>query len=442
MLNGLDQNKIFEEVKDQVRIRRSQHINNAIFTNYGMNKRIPTSRLILNIFTDSLKNFGATAEEYDALKRMLIALDPILRIMFTGSTEKNKSLEDDGNGLNNVMRHFRTILRNSIPNGKYNDFYKQSFGFFGLTSIERLVRREKYRDAVMDKNNRRKELRPIYVEDLFNLMNNLVTLPYTKNNYADKLILALLCSGCRTVEILEKSRFEKVEISPIDTNDIKDDDKKYKPHRIRVFNLAKKSPKMSNVYAERNLLVIDSDEMIRLVKWLREHRPYESWGYFIETMNKRFNILFSFHNSNDKNDICNITMRYCRVIYANLNFKVNAEKDLIPYESFLQYELGHSDSLSTRSYLCINLQYKEKEKQKEDKKSEIKSQDPLLNSIPLLKDENNDLSDTEQNILKNMLELYIDGTYFTQSDIKRIYDIGSHRMKKIFKVFNQKIKVI
>lgn len=386
-----------EDIRDEQKTlknegRKSLHIINDLLTGYsGVSKRKASSTLLLYGFKKALTNFKENKKNINLLKKIMEELDRILRVLF------DRNL----NTLNNSVRPFRMVLREILTDGRNNDFYKDSFDFFGLNRKERLDRRIDYQKSVKDRNNTRGSLTPIYMEDVTAWVDNLKSLPNTPNNVYDKIILLLLVSGVRFIELLKKSTFSS-----------SDDEQK-----IKVSNLAKKYK--DNETSERYLINMKVKDFLDTLDYVKKTLMEVSPVSLNHKLNKRFRILFS-HISNPIDDICDITLRYARVIYANMNYKLNAEPKNIPYESFLQTELGHRDPISTKSYLCINLLRKKDNTKQPKQKKTGKGLDPKK----------------IVDIVDDLKKLDAERIRWTYNDIKRFYNLSCPNMREVMELYN------
>ena len=401
LLKEIEDKAITEEIKafSHKAPRRLYAINDVIVPAIKDKSEIKTQRqasssVLLEGLRLAMISFKDTKKEYTLLHDVLVELDRILRLLFP----------TNANTLNNAVRPFRGLLRQILPNGSDNDFYKDSFDFFGLNRSERLDRRIEYQKVVRNRNEKRGKLEPLYIEDIIVFMKNLQAIPLIKKNLLDKIILLLLSSGVRFIELIQKSSFEKVQ----------------SPNMIKVVNIAKS--KKNGDDSIRNLLVLDADEFMKIYEFIKENLKSINNMSLLGKLNRRFKILFSNIADETYNEGCYITLRYTRVIYANMNYKLFAEPNNIPYESYIQEQLKHRDPISTKSYLCINLKSKV-DRIKKSKK--IKGGNILV------------VTEKLANIVKDLKELDDQRIHWRITDVKKYYKLNTPEMKIVMELYNK-----
>lgn len=265
----------------------------------------------------------------DAMKQLNI----ILRAIFINDNTFMKSI---------------VAFRKPLQSLQDPEIYRQSTYLLGPGREASLARREEYKEAVHQRNIDRASLTPIYASQV----NEIIEFLKKSHNVYDMILLAELACGSRMIEVLKTSTYKAV------------DD----PNQILIVGLAKQGNMGLHNSITRNLVGLDSSELIKLIKKIRvlkagilSRSNIEISSSISAPLNKRFKELFWAILTSNNPQISNKELKtwtnhHTRYLYANLNYMINGEPKDIPYETFIQDELGHADAGSTKSYLAINLQ--------------------------------------------------------------------------------------
>ena len=225
---------------------------------------------------------------------------------------------------------------------------------FNLPEANRVAIVEAYKESIKAKNADK-----IQVDETL-IYAKLTELALSKNVY-EKIIVVLLASGSRSVEVFSKSKY-----SLMSGND----------SYIRIDGLAKKRQTQideGHDWVEKPVLFLTPKTLVRLVKEIRNHFKnkvvIDDNGVLAKdksaTLNKyvvqHFPFLEDLHYKSS----------FLRKIYADLSYKNFADKATTNYNSWISRVLGHEDMLTSFSYSFVNVVNPDKYEKKDEISSEL-----------------------------------------------------------------------
>jgi integrase len=323
VLDSMNTNTIMVEIQGK-RNKDSKTLNDALNKAFGVNAGFSKARL-LKVWTDIINK--ASKPRDSSITRIWIRLFKSLdRIM--------KALYLNEGTMEVALSGFRKVVKDKF--GVESEVYKQSIYNTGISREESQARKDEYKKTVNDRNKNRKDLQPIFVEEVLDI----ITQAKTSNNVYSRAIAVLLATGCRTIELFKISKFEE---------------EKGNPDAIVIIGLAK--DKENNRRITRPLVGLKIDEAITLINGIRSELNLTGSNQSITNrtnipLNKEFKKIFGGDSD--------LTIHKCRYIYGNVAYILYGKPRKIPYESYIQEILGHANPESTKSYLGINIQSKQK----------------------------------------------------------------------------------
>jgi hypothetical protein len=335
--------RIAEEVA-QSKFNTSAIVNTILKQHYSgvFNTRIATKNNLFKIWESVIEN--APRKYSRSYNKLFYQLDKTI-----------KTLYNNENSSEGVFTLFRKILKNP----KFEpEIYKQSIYKMGVSQERSRERKQEYADKVKTRNANRGDLVPLYVEQVYNIIDELIA----SNNAYDKLVAVELATGSRGIEVLKVSNYEEIKGSD---------------NEVLVIGLAKDkgNNNLENVRLMRNLVRLNSEQVIEAVKYIRKSintagtndNISKRTNKFINKAFKRVFIPILKQNAGDKIDmpafetqLKEFTSHKARYIAGNVSFLVYGKPKKIPYESYLQNQYGHLSAESTKSYLAINIKFKNK----------------------------------------------------------------------------------
>jgi hypothetical protein len=252
-----------------------------------------------------------------------------------------KALYDNENTMEGVCTVFRKVVRAKY--GDASEIYKQSIYNMGVSQDRSKERKQEYAAKVKVRNAARAELQPIYVEDILAVIQKLKN----SNDPYEQSLAVLLATGSRSIELFKVSKYYEI---------------KGDPQRITVKGLAKDKGKndLGNVVLTRNLVGLTGPEVVELVHEIRDELNLKGSNEKISQItNTPLNKAFQKTIQPLAPDFP-MTSHKCRYTSGNISYLLYGKPKKIPYESYLQEQYGHLDADSTKSYLGINVQFREK----------------------------------------------------------------------------------
>jgi hypothetical protein len=213
----------------------------------------------------------------------------------------------------------------------------------GVSQERSRERKQEYAANVKARNASRGELQPIYVEDILKVIQKLKK----SNDPYEQSLAVLLATGSRSVELFKVSKYYEV------PND---------PTHITVKGISKDKGNRgyANITIQRPLVGLAGSEVVELSHEIRDELNLKGNNTKISnTTNTALNKSFKEWIQPLAPDFLTSSHK-CRYIYANVAFLLFGKPKRIPYESFLNEILAHASSESTKSYLGINVQFREK----------------------------------------------------------------------------------
>lgn len=330
-LDSVDAKVIKKEVEDK-KVKNSQSLNKALKKEYGF-IFANSKQLLFRVWSFTLAQAGQPRDGA-AISRIWLRL-------FKSLDRIIKALYENENTMESVCTEFRKVIRRRF--GDNSEVYKQSIYNMGVSRERSKERREEYSAKVKVRNASRAGLQPIYVEDVLAVIQKLKksTDPYEQS------LAVLLATGSRSVELFKVSKYYEV---------------KGDSNTITVKGLAKDKGKndLGNVVLTRNLVGLTGEEVVELVHEIRDELNLKGSNSKISNAtNTALNKAFQ-KNIQSLAPNFPMTSHKCRYIAGNVSFLLYGKPKKIPYESYLQEQYGHLSGESTKSYLGINVQFREK----------------------------------------------------------------------------------
>ncbi len=252
-----DINKKENLIKDELKTNKnnsknSNIINNILIREYPkFSNSNSTKDLIFNIFNELLQR--ASRKYSRTWKQLFENLDKLLKILY-----KNPL----------TLRGILSELRKSLKNERFEPLiYEESIKLMGMSIQESKNIAEKYKNEVQARNVNRGDLPVIYIEDIYNLLDQLIQ----SNNPYELSIAVEISTGARSIEVFKVSKFEEVEDHP---------------NQIRVIGLAKdkNANNLENVVLVRNLVHLKANQVINAVNKIsvmydRVVNAYKKWKF-------------------------------------------------------------------------------------------------------------------------------------------------------------------
>ena len=259
-----------------------------------------------------------------------------------------------------TLRDFLSDLRKPLKDAKWDqEIYKQSIVLMGMNLNESKEIAKKYKEDVEFRNINRGSKPPIYVEDIFSLLDELIN---SQNAY-DLTLAVELATGSRSIEVFKVSQYSVI------TN---------YPEQILIKGIAKDKSgnKLENVILTRNLVHLNSKQIIDAIEKIRSLINVTGDNKKIsQRTNKHLNAKFKEYviplieknaapeqkqTEDYMNYIDSFTSHKTRYIYGNTSYLIYAKPKNIPLETYIQKQLGHQTGDATRSYLGVNIRFKNK----------------------------------------------------------------------------------
>lgn len=335
LLDSLNLNKARTEIDAQGKIKSSNEINNALRHTY---KDLPTSKssrvLLLNVWTSvvsaaSNSRDGKITREWI---KLLNSLDKVVKVILQNE-----------NSSEAAFVQFRKPIKTKY--GDKSEIYKQSLYLLGVSQERSKQRKEAYSAEVKVRNSLRGKMKPIYVEDVLEIIQKLKV----SNNPYEQTLAVMLATGARSIEVFKVSTFKSTDV----------------PMAIHIKGIAKdrSNNNLQNVVVIRDLVGLNGDEVCELVDDIRNTINVRGTNREIaDRTNMSLNKVAAKWLNRELKQAAGkkITAHKCRYIYGNVAFLLYGEPNRTPYESYIQEQLAHLSGESTKSYLGINIQFKNK----------------------------------------------------------------------------------
>jgi hypothetical protein len=290
----------------------------------------PELKLWLKIFND----FTLTAPVNRSLKtsdnwiKVFKLIDSLLKKKYTNLSTLNKSFSQ---------------FRKPLKKEKFTAIYNNSLINMGIGQKASLKLKKTYKNEVHLRNKHIIDLPEIHIEDVKDLIEFL----FESKDIYDQVIALLLSTGSRSIEILKLSSFNKV---------------KGEPQKIKISNLAKSN---NSTPLKRNLIVLTPSQIINSIRYIRKKLNFQNLTntQIADKVNKKLNRKFKLGMSKiidtedikNKNYLKTLTAHKTRYIYGAVSWNLYGKDKKIPYESYIQEQIGHVNPESTKSYLAINI---------------------------------------------------------------------------------------
>lgn len=330
VLNSVSTETIKAEIYGKI-IKNSISLNKALKKEYpAFSKDKASSKaLLLKIWNFTIAQTTQAKISATWLK-LFKSLDRILKTLFQNE-----------NTLEIVCTEFRKNIK--LKFGNSSEIYKQSIYNLGVSQERSQQRKQEYVAKVKERNNERGKLQLINADDIIAIIEKLKnsTDPYEKS------LAVLLATGSRSVELFKISEYSIVEGNE---------------NRIIVRKIAK-DRKQTDVIIKRPLVGLTNLEVVKLVDEIRNELKLDNLTNQKITsrtntpLNKAFAewiqpLITGFKISSHKT----------RYIYAQIAYILYGKPAKIPEESYINEILAHASANSTKSYLGINIQFKDRVK--------------------------------------------------------------------------------
>jgi len=337
---------IIEEIKQNTNRKKTSYIiNDLLKSNYNdlISLKKPHMQNLKNIYNSVIKGVRYNRSYYNLFQ----SLNRVLKFVVFNEGYREK-----------IFTEFRKPLKDD----KYDkEIYDMSIKLLGETRERRLQRKQDYANKVDERNSNRNSLVPIYKEDILDLIDSLKNKIYTDKETFNKyevLLVLLLATSSRPIELLKVSQFSSL---------------KNKPNEIQIKGLAK-NKNYDDVILTRQLIGLKSKDVLHFIDLLRTGLDLSMNNNKItDKFNKGLNTIFKdlIHSMLKKNkteeydeevfkqQIKDFTSYKTRYISANIAYMLYGVVKNIPYESYIKKHLGHVDAGSTKSYLGINIKSRE-----------------------------------------------------------------------------------
>jgi hypothetical protein len=269
---------------------------------------------------------------------LMISLQNVLKLEYTNTSTFNR-----------MISKFRKPIRENKDFSP--EIYKHSLIVLGRSREEAAQQKDAYSAKVAARNAGRVSYPVLYVEDLYKTMYKLI-----RSNDPYELTLAVqLSTSSRSIEVFKVSKY----FSVLD-----------QPNQIEIVGLAKDKMGKNNlkdIVSIRNLVYLTSDQILEAVEKIRNSFNFEnksneeisnSTNAFLNKAFKK-NIAPLFHPQ-DEDYLKTLSSHKTRYISGYVSYLIYGKPNKIPEESYIGSQLGHLNAESTRSYLGINIQMKEK----------------------------------------------------------------------------------
>ena len=434
LINKISKSKIQGESKTCKKTIISPTLNEILGEEYPTYSGIQSSKaLLMKIWKDIIAN-AARGREGGISRtwiRLFEAVDKVIKALFQNE-----------NTMENVCTEFRKVIRQKY--GDNDQIYIKSTHILGVSRERAIERRENYQNKVAEKGLNRRNLTPIYDDEIYAAIDAGIN----SSDPLEKTIAVMLNTGSRSIEVMKVSTYSEVK-----------DNSSF----INIKGIAKDRSKKGyeNKVILRPLINLNADEVINAVEYIRKHLDLEGTNDEIsqrynQTLNKRMKKLFANHPE--------LTAHKCRYIAGQMAFLLYGKGGT--ENTYLQQYLGHEDSSTTRTYQSINVKLRHEVEIPDDIKLKIsklihddekniqdhKEIQSAINEIKAKKikikqsnvpypeyiNPKTHLGDAQkiQNLTLLMKTAKKDGIIYNQKQLKKLYGYGSN----ILSLFWQLIK--
>ncbi len=282
-----------------------------------------TKNLLMKIWKDIIQN-ASQGREVGGITRIWIrlfeALDKVIKALFTNE-----------NTSENVFVQFRKPVRQKY--GDKSQIYIKSTHIMGVSRERSNQRKEEYQNKVAEKGLNRRNLKPIYDDEIYNAID----VGINSSDPLEKAISVMLNTGSRSIEVFKVSTYSEM---------------KDNPSFINIKGIAKDRSKKGyeNKVIIRPLINVNADQIINAVKYIRDNLNLDGDNDAIssrynQTLNKRMKKLFPEHPE--------LTAHKCRYIAGQMAYLLYGQGGT--ENSYIQQFLGHEDGATSKTYQSINV---------------------------------------------------------------------------------------
>lgn len=274
-------------------------------------------KTILHIF----KTKTTTKNVLDTLKKLF----PIFELMY----DKPRTLRQRLSDVRKVIKKYQS--EEAYLKSKYD-------AYFNMNATDRSLITDAYKRQVTNKNKKKIQ---IDMKMIFDKMQKLIQ----SDNVYDRIIALMLALGTRPIELFAKNNFSLI---------------KDKHSWIRVSGLAKKRETQEKKWTDRPVVYFTPRFVIKEVKAVRNHFKklivINGNGKLAtdksQSLNKRAVLHFPFLKDIHQKS------SFLRKIYADLSFKLFADKRTQNFNTWISDVLGHGplDLSTSFSYSYVNVQ--------------------------------------------------------------------------------------
>ena len=261
---------------------------------------------------------------------LFTALDPVVKMLYPNE-----------NTAETIFVEFRKPVRQRF--GDKSEVYKQSTYILGVSRERAIQRREEYANRVAQKGLNRRELKPIYDDEIYRAIDE----GYASVDPIYNVLAVMLATASRFIEVLKVSSYSK--LSQVDEE----------PYNIalpgefiKITGIAKDRANRGyeNKVVIRGLVRLTAKQVIDKVGYIRKKLNLTGdndaiTGRYNTQANARVKKLFPEHP-----DLTTHKMRYIAANMAYLLYGNNGVEN-----TFIQQHLGHEDGSVSRTYQSINL---------------------------------------------------------------------------------------
>lgn len=330
------------------------------------------------------------------LRSKTISHDKFIEL-FKETTPIIQALYPNKNSSETLFSKLRKCVKDRY--GEESQIYTLSVNNMGLSKQEKKERSDIYAAKVAERNERRGEMEPVYVDDILSIVDRFKT----DRDPFKRMVAVLIATGLRGIEVFKVSIVKKVSES-----------------EIEVSEMAKRG---NGKKAIRPVIGMTADEAIEGIKFIRDNLNTSGDNEAIESrLNQPLNQMF-------KKIVSGMTSQKGRYLYGNITFKLYGEPKKIPYESYIGKVLGHDSAQSTRSYLAINLEEGKSDNppQFEEPDSFDQFKNNMRRGVP---------DDVKvANIVGALTYMKDNKIYITQADLRKILGYSARIMTKAYGVF-------
>jgi hypothetical protein len=282
-------------------------------------------------------------------QKLFTALDDLLNILYSNESTRESTLTNFRSPIRDRMK----ADANFDPN-----IYTQSTHVMGITQARSIERKREYADKVKARNTNRGTLTPIYIEQIYDVIDKLID----SENVWELSIAVLLATGSRSVELYKVSKYEEI---AGDQN------------RVRIIGLAKDKGGngLENVTLTRYLVRLTAKQVVDTVKIIRSKVNVTGLTntHVSEKTNRQLNKAFKVNihplflenaspgkreTDEFKAQIKSLTSHKTRYISGNASYQIYGMPKQIPEETYLQANYGHLSGESTKSYLAVIVRFR------------------------------------------------------------------------------------